>query len=152
MATSGYWYSACLLNAFGGSGLSEFPSNIDYLSDTIKVMLVDSSYTPSQDTHRVKASVTPEVTGSGYTAGGEVLTSKTLSYIASANIIAFKADDITWPSSNITARYAVIYKLVGSDVFNPLLGYIDFGANITSTNADFQLAWNAAGFLRITVN
>jgi hypothetical protein len=52
--------------------------NIDFESDTIKVALVTDSYTPDQDSHDFFDDVTNEVSGTGYTAGGETLTSKSV--------------------------------------------------------------------------
>ena len=43
---------------------------IDWLNDTIKVMLVTSAYTPDQDAHDFKDDITNEISGTGYTAGG----------------------------------------------------------------------------------
>ena len=43
---------------------------IDYDTDTFKIMLVTSSYTPNKGTHTRRSDVTNEVTGTGYTAGG----------------------------------------------------------------------------------
>ena len=47
--------------------------SIDLDTDTIKVMLVTSTYTPNQDTHTKRSDVTNEVSGTGYTAGGATL-------------------------------------------------------------------------------
>jgi len=41
-------------------------------------MLTTSSYSPAKDTHDFKDYVTNEVTGTGYSAGGATLGSKTL--------------------------------------------------------------------------
>ena len=96
---------------YGNLFQSAFGSNaINLLSDTIKVMLTTSSYTPDQDTHQFKSSVTNEVSGTGYTAGGASLTSKTFTYTGASNTNTFDAADTTWSSATITARYAVIYK------------------------------------------
>lgn len=51
--------------------------SIDLDTDTIKVKLVTSAYTPNQDTHTKVSDVTSEVTGSGYTSGGKALSGKT---------------------------------------------------------------------------
>lgn len=54
---------------YGNVLLKALNKEVDWDSDTIKVMLTTSSYTPNQDTHIYKSSVTNEVTGTGYTAG-----------------------------------------------------------------------------------
>jgi len=51
---------------------------IDWGSDTIKVSLHTSSYTPSQTTHDYQSDLTNEVAnGNGYATGGATLASKT---------------------------------------------------------------------------
>ena len=61
----------------------------------------------------------------------------------SAGTITFDADDVTWTSSTITARGAVVYD--DSLTNDPLLCYIDFGADKTSSFGDFAVAFNASG-------
>lgn len=59
-------------------------STVNLLNDDIKVMLCTSAYIPNQDNHIYKdISVTNEVSGTGYTAGGNSLTSKSLTYYGS---------------------------------------------------------------------
>ena len=148
MAVSAYWFGKAIANAFGGETEAE-SKVIDYLTDTIKVMLCTSSYTPSQDTHETKADVTNEVTGDGYTAGGATLANKTLSYDAPSNTVKFDADDVEWTDSTITARYAVIYDDTPSGDSNKcLLGYIDFGENKASNAGSFKIQWHTDGILK----
>jgi hypothetical protein len=125
---------------------------VDYDSDTIKVMLVSSSYAPNQDSHAYKSDVTGEVSGTGYTAGGQALTGKTLTYDGANNVIVLDAADTTWANSTLTARYAVIYDDSGAtDAAKVLLGYVDFGSDQSSTNGNFAITWDATGIFRITV-
>jgi hypothetical protein len=71
------WFSKAQANLMGGeSGADAFA--VDYLTDTIKVMLTTSAYTPNLDTHETKADVTNEVVGTGYTARGATLGTKTI--------------------------------------------------------------------------
>ena len=117
----------------------------DTTADRFKVMLVTSAYTPDFGTHDFKADVTNEVTGTGYSAGGESLTSVTLTQ--SGGTITFDADDVTWASSTITARGAVVYD--DSLVNDPLIAYIDFGADKSSSAGDFVLSFNASGIFTL---
>jgi hypothetical protein len=128
---------------------------LDLDNDTLKIMLVTSAYTPDFGVDDFKADVngevvgtgytaggeTLEVVGTGYTAGGETLTSVTLTQ--SAGTITFDAADVTWTSSTITARGAVIYD--NSLVSDPLICYIDFGSDQSSSSGDFLISFNAAG-------
>lgn len=123
----------------------------DLDSDTLKVMLCTSAYTPSQDTHQYKSQVTGEVTGTGYTAAGITLLNVTVAYDAGTNTFKLDADDVVWPGSTFTARYAVIYDDTPSTAATkPLIGYVDFEADIPATNAPFQIVWNPAGILTFT--
>lgn len=126
---------------------------VDWDSDTIKVALLTSSYTPNQDTHDYFDDVSSyEVTGTGYTAGGATLGSKTISYDGTNNVIVLDAADTTWSSSTITARYAVVYDDSGaSAAAKALIGYVDFGSDQSSTNGNFTITWDSTGIVRITV-
>ena len=126
---------------------------IDWDSDTIKVALLSSSYTPNQDTHDYFDDVsTYEVTGTGYTTGGATLASKTSTYDGTNNVIVLDAADVTWSSSTITARYAVVYDDSGaSAAAKALIGYVDFGSDQSSTNGNFTITWDSTGIVRITV-
>jgi hypothetical protein len=124
---------------------------IDWDSDTIKVMLCTSTYTPDQDTHQYKSSVTNEVTGTGYTAGGATLGSVSVSYSGASNTFTIDGADVSWPASTITARYAVIYDSTpATDATRPLLGYVDFGADVSSSGGSFDIVWDSAGIFTVT--
>jgi len=122
---------------------------IDLDTDTIKVMLVTSTYTPNQDTHVFRSSVTNEVTGSGYSAGGATLASKTVTQDDTDNEGVFDAADVTWSTATITARGAVIYKSTGVAGTDTLICYLDFVSDQTATGADFTIAWNAEGIVNL---
>lgn len=143
MSVSAKWY--------GSAFLSVFNKEIDVDSDALKVMLCTSSYTPDQDAHRYKSSITNEVTGTGYTAGGATLGSVTIGYTGATNVLKIDAADTSWTTSTITARYAVIYDSTpGTDATRPLIGYVDFGVDIVSTSGTFLITWDAAGIATVT--
>lgn len=126
---------------------------VNWAGDTIKVALVSSSYTPNQDSHDYWDDVASnEVSGTGYTAGGVTLTSKTLTYDSASNVIVLDAADTVWASSTITARYAVIYDDAGAtNSQKVLIGYVDFGSDQSSNNGNFTLTWDATGIARVTI-
>ena len=137
---------------FGKFFVSLCNKEIDLDSDSLKLLLVNSSYTPNQDTHQYKSDVSNEVTGTGYTAGGATVSSVTVSYNSGTNTLSFDAADVTWATASITARYGILYDASpGSDATRPLIGYIDFGGDVTSTGADFTVVWDAAGIGSVTV-
>jgi len=111
-----------------------------------KCMLVESGYTPNFATDSVFGDVGNEVTGTGYTAGGEALTGVTFDITGGAAnaIITWDAGDVTWTSSTITnAAAAVIYDTTEAN--KPLIAYVDFGGNFSTTSGTFQIVWNASG-------
>jgi len=126
---------------------------VDLNSDTIKVQLHTSSYTPDQDTHDYHNDLTNEVAnGNGYTTGGATLGSPSFSYTGATNVFMFDGADVSWTSSTITARYAVLVDTTpGSTSTNPLIGYVDFGTDVSTTNGTFQITWDAAGIFTVTV-
>lgn len=128
--------------------------SIDLDTDTIKVALVTSSYTPNIDTHTQYSHITNQVTGTGYTAGGATLANKSVAVDTTNDRAKFDADDTTWTTASITARGAIIYKYVDNagspDDTSPLICYKDFGADVTSTNADFTIKWHADGILYLS--
>jgi hypothetical protein len=137
---------------YGNFLLKALNKEVDFDSDTIKVALLTSSYTPDQDAHDYFNDVsTYEVSGTGYTAGGNTLASKTATYDAGTNVIVLDAADTTWSSSTITARYAVVYDSTGTTSTSALIGYVDFGSDQSSTNGNFTITWDATGIVRITV-
>ena len=118
---------------------------LDLDSDTIKIMLVTSSYTPDFGAHDFKADVTNEVSGTGYTSGGNTLSS--LALTQTSGTIKFDAADTSWSSATITnARGAVIDDSLTDD---PLIAYIDFGSDFSSSNGTFTIAFNAGGIFTI---
>lgn len=124
--------------------------SIDLDTDTIKCMLVTSSYTPDQDAHDKRDDITNEVSGTGYTAGGFELDNKTVTVDNTDNEGVFDADDETLSTATITARGAVCYKSRGgASSADELIVYIDFGSDITSTGGNFVVTWNAEGILNI---
>jgi hypothetical protein len=142
MAVTAKWYG----NAF----LKMLNKEIDWDSDTVKVALTTSTYTPDQDTHDYFNDVTNEVTGTGYTAGGATLGSKTIGYTGATNVVKLDAADTAWTTSTITARYAVVYVDTGNAATSALMGYVDFGADVVSTAGTFTITWDAAGIFTIT--
>ena len=123
--------------------------SLDLDTQTIKVALVTSAYTPDQDLHEDFADITNEATGTGYTAGGAALANKAVTKDNTDNEGVFDADDVTWASSTITARGAIIYYSSGTPATSWLIAYIDFGSDKSSNNGNFTISWNAEGILNI---
>lgn len=115
---------------------------IDLDTDTLKVALVTSSYTPSlAHTAWAEVSANEVATGAGYTTGGVSLASPAAT---NSNI---DYADIVWTALTKTFRYAVCYcsKTVGG-ITNPLVFYILLDttpADIISNGSNYTIVWNA---------
>jgi hypothetical protein len=138
---------------YGSLILKAFNKEIDWDTDTIKVALVTSSYTPDQDAHDYWNDVSAnEASGTGYTAGGATLASKTQAYTSGTNVTKFDAADVSWPTSTVTARYAVVYLDTGSGATSPLIAYVAVGSNQSSSAGTFSIVWDAAGIFTTTAD
>lgn len=144
---------------YGSFLVKALNKEIDWDTDTIKVALLTSAYTPNQDAHVYWSDVNAnEVSGTGYTAGGATLTSKTpltfpgAVYNTTTNKVVLDAADVTWATSTITARYGIIYDdSPATAATKPLLGYVDFATDQSSSSGNFTITWNASGIFEITV-
>ena len=136
---------------FGNFLLKGFDSStkIDLTSDTIKVALADSGYTTNTQTHDFFNDVTNEEAGTGYTAGGATLGTKSWT-VSSATLVTFDAADTSWTTSTITTRYAIIYKSTGVSSTSPLIAIVDFTTDRTSDGGTFLISWHANGIFTLT--
>lgn len=95
--------------------------------DTLKIALYTSNADLGANT--TVYTVVEEITGTGYVAGGKVLTGVTIN---NANDIVYvDFDDVVWTPANFTAAGALIYN---SSKANRSIAVISFGANKTATN------------------
>lgn len=114
---------------------------MDFSSDTtqvFKIALFTSSATLDASTTAYAA--TNEVSGTGYSAGGETLTIST-NPTTSGTTAYLSFSNVTWSTATITARGALIYQSGGS---NPAVAVLDFGGDKTSTAGDFTIQFPTA--------
>ena len=105
---------------------------------TFKIALYDNN--ASFDASTTAYTATNEVSGTGYSAGGNTLTRVDPTSSGTTAFTDFA--DTTWSSSTITARGALIYN--DSAAGNPAVVILDFGSDKTSTNGDFTVVFPAA--------
>ena len=107
---------------------------VDADTDTFKAMLTTSTYTESKSGHSKRSSVTNEVTGTGYTAGGAACAVTVSAVDTVNNRFTITLGSVSWASSTITARKLVVYKSRGgASTADELVACVDFGADVTST-------------------
>ncbi len=138
----------------GVKGLNS--GQIDWDGDDIKVMLVGPGYTPDQDAHDFRNDVgASEVTGTGYTAGGQTLPSRSVSVDGATNETRLLCGDVSWPGLDLDApaRYAIAYKARGGAASaDELVGWTDFGADQDPAGGTLALDYDGTnGFAKYTV-
>jgi len=119
----------------------------DLSADTIKVMLV-AAHTPNIDTHTAKADVVAdEESGTGYTAGGAALASKTVTQDNTNDRAAFDAADTTWTGLNVgSPSHAIMYD--DTHASDLLIAY--WILSTASNGGDYTLQWHANGIILLT--
>jgi hypothetical protein len=137
---------------------------INLASDTIKLALVTSAYTPSV-AHDVLADVNsspdPEVEqvaspDNGYTTGGEEVTGVSVTHTDSPSQATLDADDVEWTALTATFRYGILYaeKSVGSPaIVNPLIAYILYDTepeDVVVNGVDWKTKWSPNGILTVS--
>ena len=105
--------------------------------DVFKIALYTSSATLGATT--TAYSSTNEVTGTGYTAGGNTLTNVTPTSSGTTAFTDFA--DTTWTTATITANGALIYN---SSKSNKAVAVLAFGSDKTSTAGDFTIQFPVA--------
>ena len=95
--------------------------------DTFYMALYTSAASIGADTTAYTA--TGEVTGTGYTAGGQALTN--VAPIASGTTACVSFETVVWTSAAFTVRGALIYN---STQGNKAVAVLDFGSDITCAN------------------
>jgi hypothetical protein len=89
------------------------------------------------------------VSGTGYTAGGQVVVSPTFAVAGATAVLTYDLGDQIWASpTTVTARGAKLYAdALAAD--NLLVG-VNFGSDFTSTAGTFTIQWAAGGVFTIT--
>jgi hypothetical protein len=133
MATS---FKVDLLNGIHAFGTTVTRGSTN--ADTFKIALYTSSAT--LDATTTAYTVTNEVSGTGYSAGGNTLTvAQTPTSTSTTAWLDFA--DTTWSSATITANGALIYNDTQSD---KAVAVLAFGGDKTSTNGDFTVVFPTA--------
>lgn len=98
----------------------------DLVTDTLKMALYTSSADLNQDT--TVYSATNEITGTGYSAGGNVVTGATVSSSGTTAYVNFS--NVIWDPAAFTARCALLYN---SSKANRAIAVLDFGSDKTTS-------------------
>ena len=108
----------------------------DFTTDVIKIALYTSSATIDNSTTAYSA--TNEVSGTGYTAGGNTL-APTVTQIGNYAVLDFA--DTSWTSASFTCRGALVYN---SSKSNKSIFVLDFGTDKTVTAGTLTIQFPTA--------
>ena len=118
--------------------------DVDFDTDSFKMMLVDNTYTPSQAHSKRSDYTADEVSGTGYTAGGATTT---VTVSRSNGVASMTFSNVTWTGAGPgwTARRAVIYKdRGGAASADEVVAVIDFGGDQVTNGTDFVVQLSSA--------
>ena len=104
------------------SGVENFATGTPY---AYKIALYNANANLNADTLIYTA--TDEVVGTGYVAGGNVLTPMAPASLGSTAYVSF--DDVTWLASSFLCRGALIYN----STTNAAVAVLDFGSDKTAS-------------------
>lgn len=139
---------------FYGSGiLKTVTGQIDWDTDTFKLLLSTSAVTPNQDTWDFRDDVTNEVAGgSGYTAGGVTLTGVAVTYDSASDQIRLDWADPAWTfTAAVSWQYGHVYKSRGGAASaDELLGFLNWGTTQT-VSSPYTIQLDPAGLFYIDV-
>ena len=121
----------------------------DLVNDDVKVALMGSAHAFDPTNVGWSSVSANEISGTGYTAGGQSLVNKTVTQDNVDNEGVFDANDIEWTSASFTAYHAVIYDDTPTAPADPLIASIDFGGAQTVTSGTFRITWDAEGIVNI---
>ncbi|MER7361919.1 hypothetical protein [Nonomuraea wenchangensis] len=148
MAVSSGLFVNNIIAALGTTNL-----DIDLESETeIKAALFTNSVVPDFDASTTNAAygasvwASNEVSGTGYTAGGVLLTTTTLT--GASGVMTFDSADPSWSSSTITnARGVLIYNNVLSPKSAIVL--VNLGADYSTSNGQLLITVSASGWFNV---
>lgn len=122
----------------------------DFINDAITITL-HTGYTPDIDAHQVWAdtgvSSTEYGTGSGYTAGGQVIANVSVTQDNTNDRALLDGDDVTWSSlgalSPATPSDALIWNNTPTSPADPLVCYVELGTTATN-GGNYTIQWSTS--------
>ena len=129
-------------------GLADGTFNFN--TDTFKIALYTGA--ANLDATTLTYTASGETSGTGYVAGGNVLTvsvAPTVGPVPTDTVAYLSFNDVTWNPASFTCRGALIYKVGGG---NPTVCVLDFGGDKTATTTfqvQFPTANNTNAIIRI---
>lgn len=112
--------------------------------NVLKAMICTNGFTLDKDTHTWVTSVTNEVTGTGYTAGGVSLTGVDVAIYTATDEVKLLADDAEFGIINVTnAAQIIVYTLGTTTVSGRIISAHTFTP--LDISQEFTFAWPPDG-------
>ena len=113
--------------------------NVDTM--VVKAIITTSSYVPSKDNHTSRASLTNEVSGTGYTAGGYTVTAS-LSQDLAQDKTTLTLGAISAASTTVANMRGVTYYVSngGASSADYLLCTVTFGSDYSTSNQTINIS------------
>jgi len=102
----------------------------NFLTNSFYMALYTGNASLNQST--TAYTTTGEVVGTGYTAGGQLLTGVTVNYDTTNSVAYVNFNNVVWTPATFTTRCALIYNASAS---NASVAVIDFGSDKSCTNS-----------------
>jgi hypothetical protein len=138
-----------------GSDLGKSVHNFS-TGHTFKIALAAAANAPDQTTGATLSNITQISGGTGYTTGGVALTTPTWTETAGGSgIWKFVTDDLTLTGSGGGMgpfRYVILFNDTPTSPADPLIAYLDYGADITVTSGNtFLIDVGTSGWFQIPI-
>lgn len=123
--------------------------SLDWTADTIRVLLVDATYTFDPDDNFV-ADITGELTDGSYAR--QTLANKGVTEDDTNDRAVATADPADFGAlTNETPEAIVVFKLVTNDADSPLLSFHDDGFGVVANGSGYVVRWEGAGFDEVLI-
>ena len=131
---------------FNDALTSIIKGEIDYLNDTISVLLTNTA--PDIDADTYITDITGELSGGGYVR--KTLGTKTVTTDDTNNRSIADAADVQWTGLTGTFRYIITADTqTGVDATSRLLSVIDTGSSQILAGATYDVTWPVSGVFHI---
>jgi hypothetical protein len=125
-------------------------SSLDWASDTIRTLLVDSSYTFDPDSNFVADVSSDEVSDGSYAR--VTLSNKGVTEDDTNDLASLDADPADYGVlTGVTPSGIVVFKFVTNDADSPLISFSDAGFGATANGAGYVVNWEGGSDNQVVI-
>lgn len=125
------------------------PTNGLESETAVKVLMCTDTEAPNFDTHNFRDDIVAEVTGTGYSAGGVVITTTELTL--ASGVLTYDSADPSWAASTIANAMAAVgyFARGGASSADELVWLSDFVSAASSSSGLFTVQVSASGWYTV---